>query len=96
MVAHYGVVFAQLQINDKGYGVHAFLVRMRDEKGVLQKVGLIVLSFKTAWADRLCQGVYVEDCGHKQGLNGVDNGRIFFDNVRVPRYVSHYNEYYYH
>jgi acyl-CoA oxidase len=38
MVAHYGVVFAQLQINDKSYGVHAFLVRMRDDQGVLQKV----------------------------------------------------------
>uniref|UniRef100_A0A5B7BDQ3 Acyl-coenzyme A oxidase n=1 Tax=Davidia involucrata TaxID=16924 RepID=A0A5B7BDQ3_DAVIN len=25
------------------------------------------------------------DCGHKIGLNGVDNGRIWFDNVRIPR-----------
>jgi len=23
--------------------------------------------------------------GHKFGLNGVDNGRIKFDNLRVPR-----------
>ncbi|MDQ4008327.1 MAG: acyl-CoA dehydrogenase family protein [Actinomycetota bacterium] len=30
-------------------------------------------------------GVRVEDCGHKIGLNGVDNGRIWFDQVRVPR-----------
>lgn len=30
-------------------------------------------------------GVRIEDCGHKLGLNGVDNGRIWFDNVRVPR-----------
>ncbi len=30
-------------------------------------------------------GVRVEDCGHKAGLNGVDNGRLWFDNVRVPR-----------
>lgn len=29
--------------------------------------------------------VRVEDCGYKLGLNGVDNGRIWFDNVRVPR-----------
>ncbi len=27
----------------------------------------------------------IEDCGHKLGLNGVDNGRIWFDQVRVPR-----------
>ncbi|MEO6084395.1 MAG: acyl-CoA dehydrogenase [Umezawaea sp.] len=30
-------------------------------------------------------GVSIEDCGHKAGLNGVDNGRISFDHVRVPR-----------
>jgi acyl-CoA oxidase len=30
-------------------------------------------------------GVRIEDCGHKLGLNGVDNGRIWFDHVRVPR-----------
>ena len=30
-------------------------------------------------------GVELSDCGHKLGLNGVDNGRISFDNVRVPR-----------
>ena len=30
-------------------------------------------------------GVRIEDCGAKIGLNGVDNGRIWFDGVRVPR-----------
>ncbi len=30
-------------------------------------------------------GVEIEDCGHKEGLNGVDNGRIAFDEVRIPR-----------
>lgn len=29
--------------------------------------------------------VRVEDMGHKMGLNGVDNAKLFFDNVRVPR-----------
>lgn len=32
-----------------------------------------------------CAGVRIEDCGEKQGLNGIDNGRLYFDNVRVPR-----------
>ena len=31
------------------------------------------------------EGVRIEDCGEKMGLNGVDNGRIWFDRVRVPR-----------
>ncbi len=30
-------------------------------------------------------GVRIGDCGHKMGLNGVDNGRIWFDHVRVPK-----------
>ncbi len=30
-------------------------------------------------------GVTIEDCGLKAGLNGVDNGRISFAEVRVPR-----------
>ncbi len=30
-------------------------------------------------------GVTIEDCGRKGGLNGVDNGRLAFRDVRVPR-----------
>src|SRR5215210_2680041 len=30
-------------------------------------------------------GVRIEDCGPKLGLDGVDNGRIWFDHVRVHR-----------
>jgi acyl-CoA oxidase len=30
-------------------------------------------------------GVTTSDCDYKGGLPGVDNGRILFDNVRVPR-----------
>ncbi|KAJ6383578.1 hypothetical protein OIU78_026966 [Salix suchowensis] len=29
--------------------------------------------------------ICIADCGHKIGLNGVDNGRIWFDNLRIPR-----------
>ena len=34
---------------------------------------------------RVLAGVRVEDDGLKMGLNGVDNGRLWFDGVRVPR-----------
>ena len=34
---------------------------------------------------RACPGVRIEDCAEKGGLNGVDNGRLWFDQVRVPR-----------
>ena len=30
-------------------------------------------------------GVRIDDMGHKIGMNGVDNAKFFFDNVRVPR-----------
>ena len=33
----------------------------------------------------MLKGVTVEDCGYKVGLNGIDNGRLWFDEVSVPR-----------
>ncbi|XP_047948432.1 acyl-coenzyme A oxidase 3, peroxisomal-like [Salvia hispanica] len=33
----------------------------------------------------ICPNIRIADCGHKIGLNGVDNCRIWFDNVRIPR-----------
>src|SRR4051794_12757298 len=61
------VVFAQLEVDGEGHGVHALLVPIRDEDG------------------NVLPGVTIEDCGDKIGLNGVDNGRIAFEGVRVPR-----------
>lgn len=29
-------------------------------------------------------GIKIEDCGRKMGLNGVDNGKIQFENVKIP------------
>jgi acyl-CoA oxidase len=60
-------VFAQLEVGDERYGVHAFLVPIRSDDGTP------------------CPGVGIEDCGEKLGLNGVDNGRLWFDHVRIPR-----------
>ncbi len=65
--ARVAVVFAQLLLGGDSYGVHAFVVPIRDDKG------------------NPLPGVRVEDCGAKIGLNGVDNGRLWFDGVRVPR-----------
>ena len=60
-------VFAQLQIGENEYGVHAILVSIRGEN------------------NQPLSGVSIEDCGEKLGLNGVDNGRLWFNRVRVPR-----------
>lgn len=61
------VVFAQLVVGDQEYGVHAFMVPIRDDAG------------------RPMPGVRIEDCWQKAGLNGVDNGRLWFTDVRIPR-----------
>lgn len=34
---------------------------------------------------KLMNGVTIKDCGKKMGLNGVDNGVIYFDNVVIPK-----------
>ena len=60
-------VFAQLITAGVNYGVSAFLVSLRNEKG------------------QTLPGIRIEDNGDKVGLNGVDNGRIWFDQVRIPR-----------
>ena len=61
------VVFAQLVTGGRRYGVHAWLVPIRDEHG-----------------DPM-PGVTIGDDGPKAGLLGVDNGRLSFDHVTVPR-----------
>lgn len=30
------------------------------------------------------EGIRIEDCGRKMGLNGVDNGKIWFSQVKIP------------
>ena len=47
-------------------------------------VHAILLPLRTEKGE-LLPGVTVKDNGYKMGLNGVDNGRIWFDQVRVPR-----------
>ncbi len=42
-------------------------------------------SSRSARTGEPCPGVRIEDDGAKMGLNGVDNGRLWFDGVRVPR-----------
>lgn len=60
--------------------VFAHLVVDGDSRGV----HALVVPIRDA-KNGVARGVRIEDCGEKLGLNGVDNGRIWFDNVRVPR-----------
>jgi acyl-CoA oxidase len=53
-------------------------------QGAEQGVHALLVPIRDEHGDAL-PGVRLEDCGAKLGLNGVDNGRIWFDHVRVPR-----------
>ncbi len=46
-------------------------------------VHAVVVPIRDAAGNTL-PGIRVEDNGYKLGLNGVDNGRIWFTNIRVP------------
>ena len=60
--------------------VFAQLIVDRQERGV----HALVVPIRDGDGDPL-PGVSIEDCGSKGGLNGVDNGRLSFDQVRIPR-----------
>jgi acyl-CoA oxidase len=66
--ANMSVIWAQLYIDGKCYGVHAYIVPIRDNQ-----------------THKLLPGVLIGDCGPKSGLNGVDNGFIILDKVRIPK-----------
>ncbi|KAF9910842.1 hypothetical protein EC991_005305 [Linnemannia zychae] len=66
--AKWAVVFAQTFVQDKNEGVHAILVRIREDDT----------------NHTVSKGVVIQDMGVKMGCNGVDNGKLFFDHVRVP------------
>ncbi|KAL9647485.1 hypothetical protein ABK040_006845 [Willaertia magna] len=65
--ATYAVVWAQLYVDSKCYGVHCFLVPIRTEKDFT-----------------LVEGVKIRDMGSKISLNGLDNGRVWFD-IEIPK-----------
>lgn len=53
-------------------------------KGVNHGVHCFFVPIRTPEGE-LLPGVGAEDDGHKGGLNGIDNGRLHFTHVRIPR-----------
>mmetsp|Transcript_38475 Transcript_38475/g.49672 ORF Transcript_38475/g.49672 Transcript_38475/m.49672 type:complete len:678 (+) Transcript_38475:70-2103(+) len=66
--ATHSTVFAKLYVNGKDYGVHTFIVPLRDMSSL-----------------QVLPGIRIGDCGMKMGGNGIDNGWLQFQNVRIPR-----------
>ena len=61
-------IFAQLYVDGKSYGPHAFVLPIRDKNTHLP-----------------LSGITLGDCGKKEGLDGIDNGFMIFNNVRIPK-----------
>lgn len=55
-----------------------------DVAGEAQGVHCFLVPIRDA-DGRVLPGVEIEDCGDKMGLQGVDNGRLRFSAVRIPR-----------
>lgn len=61
-------IFAQLYVDGKCYGPHAFVLPIRDKETHMP-----------------LPGITLGDCGKKEGLDGIDNGFMIFNNFRIPR-----------
>lgn len=64
--------------------VFAQLITSEDGEPVNHGVHCVLVPIRDADGNDL-PGVTTSDCHYKGGLPGVDNGRIMFDHVRVPR-----------
>jgi acyl-CoA oxidase len=71
--------------------VFAQLITQENGEPVNHGVHCILVPIRDADGNEL-PGVTTSDCHYKGGLPGVDNGRIMFDHVRVPR-VNLLNKY---
>ncbi|KAI8536205.1 hypothetical protein RHMOL_Rhmol10G0237800 [Rhododendron molle] len=57
-----------------------------DTKGVSDMgVHAFIVPIRDLKTHQTLPGIEIHDCGHKVGLNGVDNGALRFRSVRIPR-----------
>lgn len=66
------------------HATHTIIFSQLHINGTSQGVHAFVAQIRDADGN-VCPNIRIADCGHKIGLNGVDNGRIWFNNLRVPR-----------
>lgn len=66
------------------HATHTIVFSQLSINGENQGVHAFIAQIRDA-VGNICPNIRIADCGHKIGLNGVDNGRIWFDNVRIPR-----------
>jgi len=69
--AELGVVIADLRVDGVSHGPHPFFLQLRDGEG--------------ANGGSLMPGIRIEDMGIKTIANDLDNARVWFDQVRLPK-----------
>ncbi len=97
-IATHTVVFARLIIDGTDYGVHSFVVQVRNREGQLMPGELLhwnshfilastcdAVSNESELITTILSGVLIGDCGKKMGRDGIDNGWMQFNNVHIPR-----------
>jgi acyl-CoA oxidase len=71
--------------NAARHGVEAVVFAQLVVAGETHGVHALIVPLRDPETMEALPGVHIEDCGPKLGLAGVDNGRLWFDGVRVPR-----------
>ncbi|GAV73981.1 Acyl-CoA_dh_1 domain-containing protein/ACOX domain-containing protein/Acyl-CoA_dh_M domain-containing protein [Cephalotus follicularis] len=57
-----------------------------DKEGISDMgVHAFIVPIRDLKTHQILPGIEIHDCGHKIGLNGVDNGALRFSSVRIPR-----------
>ncbi|KAL0865404.1 hypothetical protein Bca101_044522 [Brassica carinata] len=66
------------------HATHAIVISQLEINGTNQGIHVFVAQVRDQDGN-ICPNIRIADCGHKIGVNGVDIGRIWFDNFRIPR-----------
>ena len=74
--AHYCLVFADLRLRDDS---------TETGEGETEGVHAFLVPIRDLETHEPLPGVVIEDMGHKMGLNGIDNAKLSFNNVKIPR-----------
>ena len=82
--ATHAVVFAQLLLPDPDAKRSNNNESKKIEKLKNYGVHNFIVPLRDMETHQALKGVYIGDLGQKQGLNGIDNGWIQFDSVRIP------------
>nr|AOE43295.1 putative acyl-CoA oxidase [Synstelium polycarpum] len=70
--------------NAAQHGTHATVFANLYVRGASHGLHPFLVAIRDPATGKTLKGITAADCGPKMGLDGVDNGRLWFDNVRVP------------